>query len=60
MGAAVQRYEPVAEWLAQYRPDVLAFFYNDHASTFFFDVYPTCALGVSAGFPVADKGAGPR
>ena len=34
--------------------------YNDHASTFFFDLYPTFAMGVSATFPIADEGAGPR
>lgn len=53
-------YEPVADWLAQQRPDVLVFFYNDHASTFFFDFYPTFALGVSSSFPIADEGSGPR
>jgi protocatechuate 4,5-dioxygenase beta chain len=36
------------------------FFYNDHASTFFFDHYPTFALGVSDEFPIADEGMGPR
>jgi len=39
---------------------VLVFFYNDHASTFFFDHYPTFALGVSETFPIADEGLGPR
>src|SRR5262249_50328209 len=49
-------YKPVAAWLAERRPDVLVFFYNDHASTFFFDFYPTFAIGVSGSFPVADEG----
>ena len=53
-------YEPVAQWLAERKPDVLVFFYNDHATTFFFDHYPTFALGVSASFPIADEGLGPR
>ena len=53
-------YEPVAAWLTQRKPDVLVFFYNDHATTFFFDHYPTFALGVSAQFPIADEGLGPR
>jgi gallate dioxygenase len=53
-------YEPVAQWLAERQPDVLVFFYNDHATTFFFDHYPTFALGVSAEFPIADEGLGPR
>jgi hypothetical protein len=53
-------YEPVARWLAERKPDVLVFFYNDHATTFFFDHYPTFALGVSAQHPIADEGLGPR
>ena len=53
-------YEPVKAWLAQWKPDVLVFFYNDHATTFFFDHYPTFALGVSAEYAIADEGLGPR
>ncbi len=53
-------YKPVARWLAEARPDVLLFFYNDHATSFFFDVYPTFALGIGERFPVADEGAGLR
>ena len=53
-------YAPVAAWLAQRRPDVLVFFYTDHATSFFFDLYPTFALGVSAQYPIADEGAGVR
>jgi gallate dioxygenase len=53
-------YLPVAEWLAQKKPDVLVFFYNDHANSFFFDCYPTFALGVSPRFEMADEGAGRR
>jgi hypothetical protein len=53
-------YEPVAAWLARNAPDVLVFFYNDHATTFFFDHYPTFALGVSDEYAIADEGIGPR
>jgi len=53
-------YEPVRQWLAAKQPDVLVFFYNDHASTFFFDLYPTFALGVAAEYAIADEGLGPR
>jgi protocatechuate 4,5-dioxygenase beta chain len=53
-------YEPVAKWLAAKQPDVLVFFYNDHATTFFFDHYPTFALGASETYPIADEGLGPR
>lgn len=53
-------YKPVAKWLKDKRADVLVFIYNDHCTTFFFDMYPTFALGVGARFPVADEGAGLR
>lgn len=53
-------YKPVAEWLARQAPDVLLFFYNDHANSFFFDLYPTFALGVAEQFEFADEGAGQR
>ena len=53
-------YGPVASWLAERRPDVLLFCFNDHATTFFFDQYPTFALGVSDEYPIADEGTGPR
>jgi len=56
----VDGYAPVAEWLAAKRPDVLVFFYNDHVSSLFFDLYPTFALGVSPMFEIADEGAGRR
>jgi protocatechuate 4,5-dioxygenase beta chain len=53
-------YEPVARWLADKKPDVLFFCFNDHATTFFFDRYPTFALGVSDAYAIADEGTGPR
>lgn len=53
-------YKPVAAWLAEKKPDVLVFFYNDHATSFFFDLYPTFALGIGDRFEVADEGAGKR
>lgn len=53
-------YKPVASWLKEQQADVLVFFYNDHCTTFFFDMYPTFALGVGERFAVADEGAGPR
>jgi hypothetical protein len=53
-------YEPVAKWLADRKPDVMVMFYNDHANSFFFDCYPTFALGVSASHEFADEGAGKR
>ncbi len=53
-------YEPVAAWLAERAPDALVFFYNDHVTSFFFDLYPTFALGVGAEYEIADEGAGKR
>jgi hypothetical protein len=53
-------YEPVAQWLEEKKPDVLFFCFNDHATTFFFDHYPTFALGVSGEYRIADEGTGPR
>jgi gallate dioxygenase len=53
-------YEPIAGWLAEQRPDVLLMFYNDHVTTFFFDLYPTFSIGVDATFELADEGTGQR
>jgi hypothetical protein len=53
-------YKPVAKWLEEKKPDVLLFFYNDHANSFFFDCYPTFALGIAPEFQMADEGAGRR
>jgi gallate dioxygenase len=53
-------YQPVAKWLEEKKPDLLLFFYNDHANSFFFDCYPTFAIGVSPEFDMADEGAGKR
>jgi protocatechuate 4,5-dioxygenase beta chain len=55
-----QGYERVARWLEEKKPDVLFFCFNDHATTFFFDHYPTFALGVSEEYPIADEGLGAR
>src|ERR1041385_9561489 len=55
-----QGYEAVAKWLAEKKPDVLFFCFNDHATTFFFDQYPTFALGVSEEYRNADQGLGVR
>ena len=55
-----QGYEKVAQWLAEKKPDVLFFCFNDHATTFFFDHYPTFALGVSDEYSIADEGLGVR
>jgi len=53
-------YKPVQQWLADKRPDVLFFIYNDHVTSFFFDHYSHFALGVGERYWVADEGGGPR
>jgi len=53
-------YAPVRQWLADKKPDVLFFIYNDHMTSFFFDHYSHFALGVGESYPVADEGGGPR
>jgi gallate dioxygenase len=53
-------YKPVQKWLADKKPDVLFFIYNDHVTSFFFDHYSHFALGIGEEFPVADEGGGPR
>jgi gallate dioxygenase len=53
-------YKPVQQWLAEKRPDVLFFIFNDHVTSFFFDHYSQFALGVGESYSVADEGGGPR
>ncbi|MGH8264356.1 MAG: gallate dioxygenase, partial [Steroidobacteraceae bacterium] len=53
-------YEPVQQWLADKRPDVLLYIFNDHVTSFFFDHYSHFALGVGDRYWPADEGGGPR
>jgi gallate dioxygenase len=53
-------FAPLTSWLAEKRPDVLIFIYNDHVTSFFFDHYSAFALGVGPEWRVADEGAGAR
>ncbi len=53
-------YVPVRQWLDDMRPDLFLIVYNDHANRFFFDAYPTFALGVGAVHTQADEGWGKR
>jgi hypothetical protein len=55
-----QGYAPAKEWLDKLRPDLIIVVYNDHMNRFFFDAYPTFALGVSESHPQADEGWGKR
>lgn len=53
-------YGPARRWLDGQRPDLFIIVYNDHANRFFFDAWPTLALGVGALHPQADEGWGKR
>lgn len=53
-------YKPVREWLADLAPDIAIVVYNDHGGDFFFDKYPTFAIGAADGYGIADEGWGIR
>jgi protocatechuate 4,5-dioxygenase beta chain len=53
-------YVPVREWLQALRPDVCIMVYNDHGADFFFDKYPTFAVGCAESYAIADEGFGIR
>src|SRR6202789_2750081 len=53
-------YVPARQWLDEVRPDLFLIVYNDHVNQFFFDAYPTFALGVGAVHTQADEGWGKR
>jgi protocatechuate 4,5-dioxygenase beta chain len=53
-------YAPAKEWLKRMAPDLMIVFYNDHMNRFFFDAYPTFALGVGELHELADEGWGKR
>jgi gallate dioxygenase len=54
------QFAPLAAWLAQQKPDVLLWIYNDHITSFFFDHYSAFALGIGPEWAVADEGGGAR
>ena len=53
-------YEPAKKWLKLVAPDLMVVIYNDHVNQFFFDAYPTFALGVGERHDQADEGWGTR
>ena len=59
-GPLFDGYVPAKRWLAEQRPDLMIVIYNDHVNRFFFDAYPTFALGVGARHELADEGWGKR
>jgi gallate dioxygenase len=55
-----ENFAPVADWLAEKKPDVILAIYNDHVTSFFFDHYSAFTLGVGPEWQVADEGGGAR
>jgi len=53
-------YVPVRAWLEEQQPDVCIMVYNDHGADFFFDKYPTFAVGCAEQYAIADEGFGVR
>ena len=53
-------YVPVREWLKDLKPDIAIMVYNDHGADFFFDKYPTFAVGCADSYGIADEGFGTR
>lgn len=53
-------YVPVREWLKDLKPDIAIMIYNDHGADFFFDKYPTFAVGCADSYAIADEGFGTR
>jgi gallate dioxygenase len=53
-------YEPVKQWLAEKKPDVLVMIFNDHVTSFFFDHYSAFTLGIGDSYRTADEGGGAR
>jgi protocatechuate 4,5-dioxygenase beta chain len=54
-------YREVKRWLKEeVRPDVAIIVYNDHGTEFFFDRYPTFAIGAADEYPIGDEGFGTR
>lgn len=51
-------FQPVHQWLAQARPDVVVVFYNDHGLNFFLDKMPTFSVGAAPEYRNADEGWG--
>jgi protocatechuate 4,5-dioxygenase beta chain len=54
-------YVPVKRWLEdEVKPDVAIVVYNDHGTDFFFDKYPTFAIGAADSYAIGDEGFGAR
>jgi len=55
-----EAFVPVRAWLEKLKPEVAIIVYNDHGADFFFDKYPTFAVGAADRYAIADEGFGVR
>jgi gallate dioxygenase len=53
-------FEPVKQWLAEKKPDVILYVYNDHMTSFWMNHYSHFAIGIGEEFCPADEGGGAR
>ena len=53
-------FEPVKQWLAREKPDVILYIYNDHMTSFWMQHYSHFALGIGEEYQPADEGGGQR
>lgn len=53
-------FEPVSDWLAETKPDVILYIYNDHMTSFWMRHYSHFAIGIGEEYAAADEGGGPR
>jgi gallate dioxygenase len=53
-------FEPVKQWLAEKKPDVIIYVYNDHMTSFWMQHYSHFAIGIGAEYGAADEGGGAR
>jgi protocatechuate 4,5-dioxygenase beta chain len=51
---------PVRAWLERLKPEIAVIVYNDHGADFFFDKYPTFAVGAADRYEIGDEGFGKR
>jgi len=53
-------YKPVKAWLKEAGVTHAIVIYNDHGTDFFYDKYPTFAMGAADEYPIGDEGWGVR
>lgn len=53
-------FQPVKDWLAEVKPDVIVYVYNDHMTSFWMQHYSHFAIGIGEEYAAADEGGGPR